>query len=603
MNLRYPFVLSAAGFLLFSGPASAAAPNPPTNFTVRMLGPAKIQLDWSDNSTDEAGFEVLLREGLTGDFVSLGRTAANVTSVPLTGTQAGATYQLQIRAVSASTPTENSAIAGPVTVIMPTTSESGVTGQAFSLRIDPNTPAAGVKYTSTSLPAGFTLNESTGTLSGTSSTAGFLKVPVTITYPGGLTASWAVTFLSLAGPVSKSPLTAPPPLLRGQAPVTVPLTPAFEDPDVTSAARMSTDEGVMNFAFYPDKAPKTVANFLGYAERGDFVNTFFHRSVPGFIVQGGAFRADATASTVTTKPAVVNEPAITNVRSTVAMAKLGNDPNSATNQFFVNLNDNSSNLDNQNGGFTVFARVTGTGMSVADAIAALPTKNYASVNSALTDTPVRAATAPSTFDPSLLVRISSVSVIAPLSFTASSADPAIAGAAVIGTDLTITPSAAGETTVTVTATDLDGLTVNSTFPVTVIENSYENWAARQSFASPADAAATADPDGDGRLNFVEFALGSEPLVKAQNDPVPGLDNGSPTLTFQLRKNTTGVTVTLQKATDLNGPWTDEWTGTNGLTGPWISGTSDSGEVVIVTAKDPSPPAAGGREFLRLKISQ
>lgn len=63
-------------------------------------------------------------------------------------------------------------------------------------------------------------------------------------------------------------------------------------------------------------------------------------------------------------------PTRSNVRATVAMAKVGGNPDSATSQFFVNLADNSANLDNQNGGFTVFATVV-EGMDVVDTIAAV----------------------------------------------------------------------------------------------------------------------------------------------------------------------------------------------------------------------------------------
>ncbi len=127
-------------------------------------------------------------------------------------------------------------------------------------------------------------------------------------------------------------------------------------------------------------APRTVANFLSYLRRGDYNSSFFHRSVPGFVLQGGGFTLRGNqVFTVTPEAPVPNEPGISNLRGTLAMAKLGGLPDSATCQWFINLGDNSGNLDNQNGGFTVFGRVLGTGMAVVDALAAAPAYNASAI--------------------------------------------------------------------------------------------------------------------------------------------------------------------------------------------------------------------------------
>ncbi|MBK8268426.1 MAG: peptidylprolyl isomerase [Planctomycetes bacterium] len=134
--------------------------------------------------------------------------------------------------------------------------------------------------------------------------------------------------------------------------------------------RLVTSLGEMVFELVDD-APVTTANFIQYVEDGFYDGTIFHRVVPNFVVQGGGFLPGMVQPDGLRDP-IVNEfsPSRSNLRSTVAMAKVGGNPDSATSQFFVNLNDNSGNLDNQNGGFTVFANVI-EGMSVADAIAAV----------------------------------------------------------------------------------------------------------------------------------------------------------------------------------------------------------------------------------------
>ncbi len=149
---------------------------------------------------------------------------------------------------------------------------------------------------------------------------------------------------------------------------------------------LETNMGEICIELFDETAPGTVENFLNYVNDGDYLGSIFHRSMPGFVIQGGGFTIteDIKLASIALDDPIVNEFSISNTRGTVAMAKLGGDPDSATNQWFVNLADNSENLDNQNGGFTVFGQVSEAGMQVFDNIAALPRFNF---GGALTDTP------------------------------------------------------------------------------------------------------------------------------------------------------------------------------------------------------------------------
>jgi cyclophilin family peptidyl-prolyl cis-trans isomerase len=135
-----------------------------------------------------------------------------------------------------------------------------------------------------------------------------------------------------------------------------------------------TPLGDIEIELLETQAPLTTTNFLNYVIDDDYAESFIHRSVPEFIIQGGGFRfVEGTSQPVPSDSPIVNEFSVSNTRGTVAMAKSPGNPDSATSQWFINLSDNSENLDGQNGGFTVFARVLGNGMVVADAIAALQT--------------------------------------------------------------------------------------------------------------------------------------------------------------------------------------------------------------------------------------
>jgi peptidyl-prolyl cis-trans isomerase A (cyclophilin A) len=168
--------------------------------------------------------------------------------------------------------------------------------------------------------------------------------------------------------------------------------------------RFATSVGDFDVALYDDTAPNTVANFLNYVNDGDYVDSIVHRSIPGFIIQGGGYYSDL--SEVPADPPINNEFGASNVRGTIAMARPA-DPNSATNQWYVNLVDNL-HLDTQSGGFTVFGEVIMPGMNIVDQIAALDTLDLGPPFSDLPVFDVSLGTAPSN-----LVSIQSVAVLEP----------------------------------------------------------------------------------------------------------------------------------------------------------------------------------------------
>lgn len=258
----------------------------------------------------------------------------------------------------------------------------------------------------------------------------------------------------------------------------------------TEAVRFTTDLGTIDVGLFGQHTPITVANFLKYVDEGRYfltdptthqlASSFIHRALPGFVIQGGNFIGTVDpqhptyvrATTVPAFAAIQNEPGISNRRGTIAMAKLPNDPNSATSNWFINLADNGgspNNLDTTDGGFTAFGRVLGGGMAVADAISnvphysfgpsadSIPLRNYstADYNSG------KPITVPN------LVSIPGITHISSLTFSASSNDPSVS-VTISGTRLLVQGNHVGSAQVTVTATGSGGATLSETFTVNVI---------------------------------------------------------------------------------------------------------------------------------------
>lgn len=134
---------------------------------------------------------------------------------------------------------------------------------------------------------------------------------------------------------------------------------------------LETSAGDIELSLDRYRAPITVNNFLAYVVTGSYDNTLFHRVVKNFVVQGGGYGLDYTEKY--TRSAIYNESGngLKNKSYSVAMAR-EKSPHSATNQFYVNLDDNDSLDPGKDWGYAVFGTVT-KGMDVLDAIAAVPT--------------------------------------------------------------------------------------------------------------------------------------------------------------------------------------------------------------------------------------
>lgn len=120
---------------------------------------------------------------------------------------------------------------------------------------------------------------------------------------------------------------------------------------------METTSGSFTIELFPTQAPITVKNFLQYVDDNFYNGTTFHRIAPAFVLQGGGYTYDFTQKA--TRDPIINEASSDNknVMWTLSMARTSN-PNSATSQFFINLNDNK-NLDKSgsSAGYAVFGKV------------------------------------------------------------------------------------------------------------------------------------------------------------------------------------------------------------------------------------------------------
>lgn len=414
-------------------------------------------------------------------------------------------------------------------------------------------------------------------------------------------------------------------------PLTVDLNAAFgteaiDDQVVrfTSQFNSGSVPVVLDMALFSNRTPVTRTNFLKYVTDGDYANSFIHRSVPGFVIQGGGSRIiSGSVQAIPTDPPIVNEFGVSNTLGTVSMAKQGGDPNSATSQWFISLGANSDILDPQNGGFTVFGRMTRSTFGNAQLFGNptwFPVFNYGGTFSEL---PLWYEHVPGNLKIEEFILFPTVA-LAPLpageagedptlTYTVvSNSNPAVATASIQpGGNLSLAPVAGqtGNTVVTVRGTDSVGNTVDDTFTLTVNStDTYASWASRTTFSN-GQSAAGQNPDGDALSNLQEYALFGAPSVSSQSgQAVMGKTGISPapqflTLSFPVRKFTTGLSYVVEANSQPAGPWAQIWSSSDGFNHAQVISAVDQVDRTVVTIKDTAAMGSQQARFLRVRILQ
>ncbi|MFN7561771.1 MAG: peptidylprolyl isomerase [Prosthecobacter sp.] len=628
----------------------------PTGLVAGAATDREIHLRWTDHSEAEAGYAIYCKRSTDLDFQICGVVNASVTSfstgfVDVAGDcplEPNTAYQFEVRAFAGIThdlAAGDPGLVQTMAVRSLASTGSAVTrdgvnadlsppmwvGQAFSHTFTVTQGQAAISSSRLlgQLPPGISYEPATRTLSGTPAAVGPYTPVLMVSWADGWTSTRTLHLrpqVRPGPPIIQTPI-ADHALSLGDGPLSIPLEFTFADPDSESAVALHVTgaDGApagrqITIILHESATPLNVANFRTYLRNGvdGYKGSVFHRLEHGFVLQGGAFRMHPGSAPgpegltdLSRLSPVENEPGLPNLAGTVAMARMSRDPHSATSDFFFNLADNSSSLDWQNEGFTVFGRVARSSIGALMELASLP-------HSAAEDDKAMAASYPSmpvipSQDAAVqpgeprLVSIDAISAEVPVlgGHRVTSSDPEVVSTSLTGTDLSLAPVAPGTSTISLQVTDLDGnqLQTPLTFQVTV-NNTLSNWASTEGLASGQDGP-DADPDLDGRKNLLEYALMSSPgtangsAEPALNTITDGADKKA-TITFKVRKFAS-LTYTVEGSSNLSS-WTPVWSSSDGFAVPAVSAAVNNADHTLVTIEDSVPFSEGTPRFLRLKVT-
>jgi len=635
-NTSYRFTIQSynGGYSTLS-PGSSAITTSPFVLASVATPCESINLSWT-NIVNESGYEVFLKGAPPTTDTRIALLGANVTTYSVTPPiiAPAKSYQFYVRpyinttssSTSTTTPTPTPTPIGSSGILATTfngiTSKpglSGAPGSAFSHAFTQVSSSTVSSRTLVGTPPSLTFNATNGTLSGFHPPQGNYTLYYTVNFATGCSLNQTFHIRSRAS--SGAPLigtTVPAWAAAVGATRDTALAGAFLDPEAESAYRVNTTVGNMDFILFDTGTTDTVTNFKNYVESGKYTDVAFHRCVPGVAIQSGKIKGTGTASNfsrVVADTPVPNEPGVSNTRGTLAMTKGSDtDPDSANSEFFINVANNSAAFDSSNGGTTVFGRVAGNGMTVADAIAALQRKTYSltlDANPASTSFPdfplTGTSSLPNLIDQARLVKINSINPIPTLNYSITgNTNPAVASAGIVNNTLRLTALTRGITNITVTATDLDGLSNQQIISVNLLDT-YSSWTAQQMFPN-GENGPNQDPDGDGWDNLNEFAFIGNPALPNTIGQVvfSGITGTTPsylTLTFPVRKLTQKLSYQVEANDGLTGSWALLWKSSDGFAHPQVVAAVDQADRTIITVRDTATIGLSPQRFLRTRVVQ
>lgn len=242
---------------------------------------------------------------------------------------------------------------------------------------------------------------------------------------------------------------------------------------------------------------------------------------------------------------------------------------------------------------------------VATALPVAPSNCVAAADTSFPNFPLTGTPAlPTTISQARVVKINSINPLPTLSYTITgNTNPTVASASIANQILRLTALSRGITNITVTATDLDGLSNQQIIPINLLD-SFSAWATQQTFPGGQNAP-NQDPDGDGWDNLNDFAFMGNPATpnSIAGTVFAGATPSHLTLTFPVRKLTQKLTYQIEANDNLTGPWTPLWKSSDGFTHPQIITTVDQPDRTVLTVKDTAAIGTSPQRFLRTRVAQ